>query len=1145
MAKDFYIPRYSDDTALETGVGGKQSSGGFFIPSYSNYTFVDPKKKEEDEIKKRREEEKRRKEEDTRKAQEGINNTLKGVGDVVGGVAGAVAEGIAAPFKRVGEGTAEVINELSGGAERERQVQERAQQDSIAIIKDLGAKMRNAKTNEERERYRQAIRRVVNIDDEQLKQFQQRQQEVIERTDPIKGAAATAELGLNVLTGGTVSSAIKGGAAATRAASTAQKLITPTTIRQGAASGAAQGSLYGLTGTAQAQGGEADIADYAVGAGTGAAVGGVVGAAVPAVAQVVQRSRQRNLLKPDEKINDSAIKKVNSAVGSKIEQLAEPVLQSDAGLRTRKFFQDTKQKFIRSEEPILRYLRRGEKEGLLDQDASRRVETLMRDVKTAEQQAEYYMRDNQNWTNVINGLDNKGLEGMAKYAQARAELDLIGRGAKKDAGRSAEYQKVLDSAPEDFSARYDSMVNYYSDLRERLVDSGIVSREQADKWAKQDPSYVHIQRELDNVSERPTSGKGGSGSFATTKAEQKRGESIAETKDLLQVAIGRTQQLEREILRNKAANELVDNLSQITDLNPNLLQKIEGDQKVGSRPTISRRVNGQKETYETLPEIEAAAKSWDQVPLGAVGRAIAFPTRVLRSTLTGPLNPAFLLKSAVRDPLESLIVSKNAAATHNPANILGSLADAAGKGDLFQEYLRTEGSSTFTDVLRKPRNAARQLREQARLTKPAVVKQAQVIKNPREWARKWEDVVRLQEQLSRYQNFRGAYNDAVKRGADRESALLEARWAARNNMVDFYQTGDWSRIANAMFPYFNASVQGGARLARAFKENPVATSAKMIVGIQIPTVLTTMYNLSDPRRAEIYMDMPEYERENNWVFVMPNSEKVDGRWQVVKIPKPAGIGALSRPVEKMTASMYGNDPAQFMDFVRAVVSTGSPFDIGSGSSLVGSLLPQGIKPFVQDAANKDFFTGREIVPSWLSESEPEPFAQHFDSTSSTAKQIAGMLGISPLRIEAFIKSTLGEAGQNALFGLDTATNAVTGQENVGGRSPADSFTRPFTSASGGERQRDLRESFGAALNERTGVSQQITEAVQANDLETANRLAIEFNQRLMNINVSADGELAKLTDTQKKVLDKLKFPLRDGFLTQQSIKSRLKDIEQE
>lgn len=1235
---------------------------------------------EKNAAKKQEDDKKKKQQQQREQANKLIGNVARGAGDLVTGF----AKGVAEPFVRLGQGTAEVINEATGGAQKERDQQSQNNQQTIKLIRDLGSKMRAAKTPEEKARYQTAIRNIVKVSDQNDASFRNTQQQIIERTDPVKGAAAVGEVGLNVLTAGSGGALIKGAETVGRATRIADKLINPSTIKQGLASGAVQGALYGATGTALDKGSKATAQDYGINTAFGAAAGGALGAAVPYVGSKI-RNAFKPTIKESQQITGKAIEQTDKQHNGFISKLAEPILQSDPVLRTKNMFNDAKvafkQKLIRSEEPILNYLRQGEKSGKLNQGATQTVETLMRDVKTSEQQAEYFMRGNQNWNSVIQGLNDKGLKDVSKYAEARAELDLIDRGIKPDNGRSDAFKQIVANAPEDYSQRFDGLVNYYKDLRSRLVDEGIISKEQASQFEVADPSYVHVQREIDNMSDlKPQGPGGGAGSIRGTKSLQKRGESTAQTKDLLYTAIGRTQQLEREILRNRAANALIDQLkeldlatpartaehvlerrnvmdsmaetrpikkqldrfvktqkkyvgriqSELDALNnqglqvslkkqapdnlrgklaepgiptspqetrniveslisedtsklkairkkistrePKLAQAIDeltnlqdsldslnkqrqseyqqifanADKKTKNMPTISRRVNGVDEVYTTLPEIEAAAKSWGKVPLGALGRAIAFPTRVLRATVTGPLNPAYLVKSAIRDPIESFVLSPQARATHSPVNIVGSLADAAGKSDLFKEFMRTEGSSTFTDVLRSPKNAAKALREQARLTKPPVQRKAEVITTPSQWFRKWEDVGKTQELLGRYQNFRGAYNAARKNGATKEAALLQARWSARNNMTDFWQTGDWSQIANTLFPYFNPSVQGGARLGRAFKEHPVSTSAKLVAAIQIPTALATMYNLSDPRRAEIYNDIPDYEKDANWIFVLPGTQKTDGKWQVIKIPKPAGIGALSTPVEKMTAAMYGHDPVQFGDFVQAVAKATTPFDVSSPNAFVGSLIPQQIKPLVEGAANYDFFTGRQIVPDWLKDSESEPYKQDFKNTSETARAIGKALNISPLQVEHFVNTTLGEFGKNAINSLDTATNAVTGNEgNVGGRSLVESFTRNFSGASGGVKQTQLSQDFSSVVSQRFNISKQINDAIANNDMNTANQLANDYNIRLARVGVQSDGTIAKLTDKQLKMLDTLRFSVGGGELTPSSIRSRLKQMEKQ
>jgi len=230
--------------------------------------------KEQEEERKRREQEAAIK----RQASQKKPNLLEDIGNF----GKAVGEGTAAPFKRVGEGTAEVIHEVAGGAQEERDAQSASSAADIKMIKSLGTTIKNAKTQAEKDRARSALSKIMKVSDEQAKTFQDRQAEIIERTDPIKGAAAVGEVGLNIITGGSIGAVAKGAGAATKGARVAQKLISPTTVKQAVASGAAQGAAYGALGTAREKGADANLQDYASSIGIGALAGGAGGGIISA-----------------------------------------------------------------------------------------------------------------------------------------------------------------------------------------------------------------------------------------------------------------------------------------------------------------------------------------------------------------------------------------------------------------------------------------------------------------------------------------------------------------------------------------------------------------------------------------------------------------------------------------------------------------------------------------------------------------------------------------------------------------------------------------------------------------------------------------------------------------------------------------------
>lgn len=200
-----------------------------------------------------------------------------------GGILGflqSAGQSIGSDFARIGKGTANVVHEITGGAQRERDQQSKSQQGDIDFIKSMGVKIKNSKSDEERQRYRTAISNVSKTSNERDKGFIDTQSRVSEENDPLKGAASVAGIGLDVLGGGTGGSILKGGLkqAITRGAG------------QGALFGGAQGALEpikdkGSGATAEDIGGKA-----LTGAGVGALTGGIIGGAGKAVSKVANKS---------------------------------------------------------------------------------------------------------------------------------------------------------------------------------------------------------------------------------------------------------------------------------------------------------------------------------------------------------------------------------------------------------------------------------------------------------------------------------------------------------------------------------------------------------------------------------------------------------------------------------------------------------------------------------------------------------------------------------------------------------------------------------------------------------------------------------------------------------------------------------------
>jgi hypothetical protein len=632
---------------------------------------------------------------------------------------------------------------------------------------------------------------------------------------------------------------------------------------------------------------------------------------------------------------------------------------------------------------------------------------------------------------------------------------------------------------------------------------------------------------------------------------------LVENADPKALSVVKRQIAKREPKLAAVIDELKDIQDRLAGVNAQRLNQYNeaaklADEAVRGRPTIQRFKDGIKEVYETTPEIEKAAKGLGPVYMGTLGRIISAPVRFFQSTITGGLNPAWAAIALPRDFIEGLVLSRRAAQTHNPFNVVTSTLEAAGikhsKDDLFNKFMSYErGASSVIDITRGAKSNARAIRELSRQTMPKFKRTGAVIKSPQDWYATIQDVSKWNEYTSKYQNFRGNYNKLIKEGVAPDEAMNIALYEGRNATGNLLEQGDWTKPLAALYPYINPAIQGGTTLAKALRDRPIATSLKIIGAVQVPAVIATAWNMSDPRRAEAYLDISADERERYTIVVLPGSEKTDGKWQTVKIPKAPGVGMLANPIERFMVELYGEDPGQFEQTWQSLVKAfGSPIDPNSPSSAVGSAIPFQIKPFVEGAANYSFYKGKEIVPDWIKEANPdEPFKQAFDESPSTFKKIGKALGISPLIVENFARNTTGEFGQNTLWLSDVVQElAGVSEGGTGGRSPIESVTRGYMGSYGGARQQEVGAQIDKVFTSKQAISTSITEALAKGDRETANRLANEYNQTIDQANdfIEKNKRALKISDKTRSALDNNRFPVKDGQLSLSSIKARLKNL---
>ena len=278
------------------------------------------------------------------------------------------------------------------------------------------------------------------------------------------------------------------------------------------------------------------------------------------------------------------------------------------------------------------------------------------------------------------------------------------------------------------------------------------------------------------------------------------------------------------------------------------------------------------------------------------------------------------------------------------------------------------------------------------------------------------------------------YDEVYARTGNEAEAHFQAM-----EVLNFSRRGSngLARAITAAIPFLNARIQGldvlwrssiGVNTAkRGVPRGTAALSFAMRGAIlSFATALYWMMVSDD----EEYKEASREERDNNWLFPLKGVEGVGA----VKIPIPFEVGLIFKTIpEVVLDTTYGDRTSR-----QALQS----FKQGLGSTLELNLLYgiQAYAPLLEAHSNYNSYTGRPIVPIWLTGQRPE--YQRTDSTSETAIFLQKatpylatipMLGMdeggtSPMKIEHVIKGYTGSMGGFVLSWTDRVLRSESGRE---------------------------------------------------------------------------------------------------------------------
>lgn len=1037
------------------------------------------------DISKQKEEEQRKQQELAQRQAEKQNTLGAKTGRLISGAGEAIAQ----PFVQAGRGVARVLP--GGTADFEAATQQSQQQSQFTT--EVARKLQDPNLPAKQKEHYQKILDNLQADKspaEAIASVTSQLRDDVDKSAFIGSLVAIGSFGLPVAKGAQV---LKGGTQAAKA------------VGVSAGGGAVGGAGYEASANP-----DVSIGQLA----KGAAIGGVAGAALPIVGAGIRQARQVQLPALTESRLGQAVaqKQFVKKIGSLKDGFVAKVID-DTNFIKKPFKND------------------------VDSATGRKVTDEIEDRVTNIRQFAGLAQDR-----LQNNQAYQGLVTLINRDKQRAKDFGSFISAKQDAINNQKLGKggtIPKGTPEQEQA-YQLLNQATKDDLQYLYDNGRISKQKYDAWIN-DPDYTRVQREI--LDDQKQVGKSGFTPSAKGVTEQKLKGSSKKAIDPF-VAYEDWQRsivLEAEknnlakYLRDRSVEKGISNKVDTTTAGYERIKQLYGEEGL-KQETLGVFENGIRDLYTIDPKAARQLAKSSDLELKAIADWVLFPSRVLRGGATS-MNLAFAIPNFVRDQISSGIISQKARATHNPIAMFQGIKEAVLKpaaratigklgakeafkpSPLFQEYLKRNANMTSVDLARNLKDAARLSQENLGLKGESLL-------------RRYENIISAGEKATRYQNFIGTYKNALKNNIDPEQALQRASMAARRNSINFSNRGEISQFMKIFNPYFNAGVQGSKTLAGALKNRPIATSMKIGAGILLPVASATYYNLSDPERAEMYANIPEYERKANLIMVLGSGKGY------VKVPLPPGIREFGNPLRNYIESEYLGDRQGFLTTAKDILV--DPFSpVGTtGREVLSQAVPQAVKPAVELGFNQEFYTGREIIPENLKDLPKEE--QVFSKTPQIYRDIGKTLGMSPLQVRKLVTGY----GAGATEGALTTPDAIAGRE-TGGRSTLEQIKTRFASPPPSDGQSQVKSKFYDTYTplskSKISVSEKVTSAVKSNNIGEANRLARAHNEKI-------DKEKARLRETYGKFesdltplydrFDSLKFPIENDQLKKSSIKAR-------
>ena len=612
-------------------------------------------------------------------------------------------------------------------------------------------------------------------------------------------------------------------------------------------------------------------------------------------------------------------------------------------------------------------------------------------------------------------------------------------------GKSDEWADgILNSLSDEKKARLEKVAStvreVQQDTRNKMVELGLETQETIDAFEEMFSDYVPLQgqaKDEDSIefSPYPSGGAGFSVSGATTKkAKGRKTESV----DIVAQVISQNAAVSIKGRTNESMNALYN----LVESNPNedvwtILDKDKDGYKDLDPNIVSVRVNGvQKAIRFKDGSYAQSLRSMNLPQKNLFVKYMGTLNSWLRAAFTSR-NPEFILSNFSRD-IQSAIFNASA-----ETDIEGGFLNGTGAmrrifkmvSPSLKALIRDEVGAKADPLIMRYYN---EFKEDGGKTGWAYQKSLEDIASELEiddsGKTKSQGIIGgVKKGLEFVEGMNDAFENSIRLSAyiaAREGGVSRGKAAqfSKNITVNFNKQGEWGPAMNATFLFFNASVQGTARLGRSLtKLKPAvapdgstrnwrqrATNAqKAALGMVIMNGMLTLLNraASDEDEDEVlfFNKIPDYVKERNMIIMRPDGENY---W---KIPMPYGYNIFANAGSTAVEVASGDKPAlEGLAFMAStMINAFSPVSFGQSENLARmatkSAIPTAFKPFFDAFAFNETYFGSPVMAeqypfgtpkpnSSMSFRSPEELKQFFswmNEATGGSENVPGVLDINP------------------------------------------------------------------------------------------------------------------------------------------------------